>query len=118
MKAVHSLTETKNVKLAIAAFNRGDINKAIQSFTNDVEIVIPIYRVSETAGDMKMTGTTQLRRLLEQRLATGIPINLLSYARTDNGALVTLNSSVEGEVAVAVRFNDEGLVSHLSIFKT
>ena len=118
MKANPSLPETLDVKIAIESFNRGDIAGAMKRFTDDVEIMIPIYRVSEPAGDMQMRGKGELQRLLEQRLATGVPMELHSYARTDTGALITLNSSVQGEVAVAVRYDKNGLVSHMSVFKT
>jgi hypothetical protein len=108
---------SERVTSLIGAYNAGDIEGVLTGIAIDIEILIPLYRLGETAGPPALNGKEEFSRLLTIRMQSNRGITALSLNHDGNVAFLTVESVLQGLLSVVIRFDDQGLASRLVVFK-
>ena len=108
---------SERVRILVDAFNEENIERVLDGVTTDIEVFIPLYRLNETAGPPVLKGREELRQRLLQRHGSNRRIELTSISDDGTGAIASMKSSRQGQLAVAFKFDDQGLARRLIVFK-
>ena len=107
----------ERVLILVDASNAGNIERVLDGLTPDIEVLIPLYRINEMAGPPMLTGKEVLRQHLASRYDTGSRIELTSIYEGGSVAVAMLTSYKQGQLGVSFKFDKEGLVQRVVVFK-
>ncbi len=103
---------------AIDLLNDGDPDEFVKYYTQDVSVIVPLYRAGDAVGAPEFQGRTELRAFLLHYLAHHRRYHLLDVVRVDHSMMISLECLNGDRLAFSMDLDEHGIGHRVMILHT
>ena len=106
------------VERAVELLNEGDPDEFIKYYTQDVKVIVPVYRAGDALGAPEFSGRTELRAFLSRLLTQHRRYHLLDAVKIDRSMMISLECLNGDRLAFSMDLDEHGAAHRVMILHT